>query len=300
MPTSTANYGLQKPIVNSAIDQDLWGGELNSDLDSIDTLLRSGIATTVQTVQTSSFSASASISVKYLYPCDATSGAVVVTLPAAATAGNGAVVYIKKTDASANLVTPTRSGSDTIDGATTYNIAGQYQVVAFVSNGVSAWYVLEDGQITLSDATTTVKGITTLATTAQLITGTDTTHAVTVTAILNAIGFSSYFASAPQIITIGGALTIAHGLPRTPIKHEVVLVCQTGEFGYTTGDILFWNSMHPIGATTAGEGVSVRVNSTNILIRYGNDVPFYALRGDNGAAVSLTSANWKIIFRVWA
>ena len=86
MPTSTTNYALQKPLVNNAVDLDLWGYELNTDLDDIDTLLKSGITTAVQSSQTTGFTASASISVKNLYPCDATGGAFAATLPAAATA----------------------------------------------------------------------------------------------------------------------------------------------------------------------------------------------------------------------
>lgn len=39
MPNFTPNYNLAKPIVNSAVDQDLWGGELNGDMDIIDTTM---------------------------------------------------------------------------------------------------------------------------------------------------------------------------------------------------------------------------------------------------------------------
>ena len=40
MPTLTPNYGFQKPLVNNATDADLWGGQLNSNWDDIDTLLK--------------------------------------------------------------------------------------------------------------------------------------------------------------------------------------------------------------------------------------------------------------------
>jgi microcystin-dependent protein len=39
MPTLTTTYGLYKPLVNNPVDQDLWGGFLNTNMDSIDTLL---------------------------------------------------------------------------------------------------------------------------------------------------------------------------------------------------------------------------------------------------------------------
>lgn len=40
MPTYTTNYGLAKPLVADAIDEDLWGGYLNDDMDTIDTYLK--------------------------------------------------------------------------------------------------------------------------------------------------------------------------------------------------------------------------------------------------------------------
>lgn len=40
MSTVTPNYGLIKPGVNDPTDQDLWGGYLNQDLDTIDTVMK--------------------------------------------------------------------------------------------------------------------------------------------------------------------------------------------------------------------------------------------------------------------
>ncbi len=40
MPTYTSNYNLAKPLVNSAVDQDLWGAEVNSDMDIIDSTMK--------------------------------------------------------------------------------------------------------------------------------------------------------------------------------------------------------------------------------------------------------------------
>ena len=39
MPNSTTNYGFNLPIVNSAVDEDLWGDQLNSNWGDIDGLL---------------------------------------------------------------------------------------------------------------------------------------------------------------------------------------------------------------------------------------------------------------------
>lgn len=139
MPTQTANYDLEKPLVNNATDQDLWGGYLNDDMDSIDTLLRVGITMSYQASQTSSFSPDASISVKKLYPCNATGGGFTATIPAAATAGNGATVFIKKTDSSANVVTLAPTGADTLDNEASLSLTVQNSLYGLVSDGVSNW-----------------------------------------------------------------------------------------------------------------------------------------------------------------
>lgn len=39
MPTYTTNFNLAKPLVNNATDESLWGGYLNTDLDSIDNIM---------------------------------------------------------------------------------------------------------------------------------------------------------------------------------------------------------------------------------------------------------------------
>lgn len=39
MPNLTTNYSFNKPLVNDATDEDLWGGYLNDNWDSVDSLL---------------------------------------------------------------------------------------------------------------------------------------------------------------------------------------------------------------------------------------------------------------------
>lgn len=71
---------------------------------------------------------------------DATGGAVVVSLPTAA-AGSGHVFTVKKTDLSANAVTVTANGVETIDGSTTQPLSSQWQSVTVVSSGL-AWFII--------------------------------------------------------------------------------------------------------------------------------------------------------------
>lgn len=82
------------------------------------------------------------ISIDY-YQCDAASAAFALTLPAANLV-RGIPIIVKKTDSSANAVTVTANGSETIDGATTYALSSQYKYVRLVSNG-AGWDVIGAG-----------------------------------------------------------------------------------------------------------------------------------------------------------
>ena len=75
---------------------------------------------------------------------DATAGAITITVPLATEHPTRSFI-IKKIDASANAVTPTRSGADTIDGATSLTLSAQYDAVEIESDG-SAWYVVTDNR----------------------------------------------------------------------------------------------------------------------------------------------------------
>ena len=71
---------------------------------------------------------------------NALTNSVTITLPPAASLP-GYRFYIKRIDGSVNPCTVMRSGSDTIDGQTSFTIDQQYTAVMLVSNG-SAWYIL--------------------------------------------------------------------------------------------------------------------------------------------------------------
>jgi hypothetical protein len=71
---------------------------------------------------------------------DASGGAFAVTLPSASSCP-GREYRIFKSDASANAVTVTRAGSDTINGANTFPLGTQYKFVVVQSDGNSLWMV---------------------------------------------------------------------------------------------------------------------------------------------------------------
>jgi hypothetical protein len=108
-----------------------------------------------------------------VYLANATSGAFTVTLPAVAGLPAGWRVSVIKTDSSANAVTIDGNASETINGAATIALNRQYEHVSLVTNG-SAWFTEGWGL-----GTTAGPGLVELATTTEVLTGTDTARAVT-------------------------------------------------------------------------------------------------------------------------
>jgi len=127
-------------------------------------------------------------------------------------------------------------------------------------------------------------------------------------AVFEQLGYSTtsrVFVSAEYAIGSGTSYTIPHGLSIaasdiTKTDFEIFLVCKTAELGYAVGDIVRFDSMHPTSASTAGVGIVVIIDSTNIKIKFGNNSPngIYALSFATGAPTGFTTANWKVIFKL--
>lgn len=130
MSTTTTNFSLIKPGINDPTDQDLWGGYLNGDLDSIDNILKGWLYTSISGVTTVT-----AADAKKFYAADATGGGYNVTLPSGVPGGFS--VTVKKIDASSNGVTIV----GTIDGATNLILTTQYDSVQLVYTG-TAWFTL--------------------------------------------------------------------------------------------------------------------------------------------------------------
>ena len=88
-----------------------------------------------------------------LFLGNATSAAFTFTLPAAASAGDGFRVAIKKTDATANAITIDGNASETIDGATEIYLTQEDQVVTLVCDA-SNWHVAAEGASKVTDSIT--------------------------------------------------------------------------------------------------------------------------------------------------
>ncbi len=76
----------------------------------------------------------------YVILCNATSGAITVTLPDASN-NNRRIYNIKKTDSSGNSITIDGNASETIDGILTKSLDVQYESLTIICDG-SNWYIL--------------------------------------------------------------------------------------------------------------------------------------------------------------
>lgn len=98
-----------------------------------------GASTTINTtIRTTSFTPLAN----EINLLDPSGGAFAVTVPAASTFNNGDVLGFKYSVASAQTVTLNRSGSDTIEGFTSYTMNQPRGALIFKSDGVDKWWAV--------------------------------------------------------------------------------------------------------------------------------------------------------------
>ena len=295
MPTLTTNFSLNKPVVNSATDEDLWGGYLNDNMDTIDSTLKVARDSIIRTISGSD-SVVAGDRNKTLY-VSASAGVATITLIAAATAGDGYQVTIKKSDSTANAVVIDGNASETIDGATTYSLASQYASVILMSDG-SNWLIkaYKTTASAVASASTTAEGIIEIATAAEVIAGSSTTLAVTPGHMKTALGFSTYYESAEQSIALSSATELTHSLGSIPKFMQVEFVCKTTDVGYAAGDRISVNDLR--GDSTGNMGLITGYSTTKIFITVGASLRL--LNKSTGSSGAMTEANWRIVARAWA
>ncbi len=114
-------------------------------------------------------------------------------------------------------------------------------------------------------------------------------------------GFSASFLSAEQVITAGGALTIAHGLGAAPRLLQVYIKCLSAELGYSVGDFLSVNSAPVSNSTADNFGYSLVFDATNLTIRWGSNANVLIVnRKDTGAGSGIDATKWGAYFGAWA
>lgn len=140
MATTTTNFSFTKPAVNSAVDQDQWGTQLNQNLDDLDSyLLTARDAVPVAATSTDTLDSTDRNKIVY---CTST-GAYTVNLPSS-TIGSGFGVTIYKADTSTNynIITIDGSSNQTVGPSTTYTLNAPGDAVSLVASGSTAgWYL---------------------------------------------------------------------------------------------------------------------------------------------------------------
>ncbi len=296
MPALTTNYSLNKPLVNNATDQDLWGGYLNDNFDTVDGKLKLGIDR-IKRVVTGTDSLVAGDRKKIIL-CDATSAAFTFTLLAAATAADGFEVTIVKTDATANAVTLDGSGSETIGGALTFALSGQGDAATIVCDGTN-WHFTGNKTTpsAVPSASTSAAGIIEIATTAEAQAGSSAVLALTPSTMKAALGFSTYYDSGNQTLSASNQITLSHGLGSVPAIAYFYLVCTVTDLSYAVGDRLPLSALvQPISGTDPG--IVPAYNATQIIINTGSALRLTPNGG--GEASVMTLSSWRIVARAWA
>ena len=192
-----------------------------------------------------------------LIRADATSGAVTVTLVAAATAGDGFMLAIKKIDSSGNAVIIDGNASETIDGAATVTLSNQYEVAILICNGTS-WNIINSAA---AQSTTFAADNATDTAVTNIITIQHTTSGTPTAGIGTGILFNSESADespsnfgriafvsddvtggsedtflAVQSRTAGAALADSYKFKRTGVSNALITQANTAERTYTLPD----------------------------------------------------------------
>jgi len=115
---------------------------------------------------------------------------------------------------------------------------------------------------------------------------------------LNSTLTAQRFESSPQTITIGGQLTLAHGLGVQPKSYEAFLKCISVEANYDVGDETTPRE-NDTNDNGPGYGVALIIPNadiSNIYVRFGN-LKIMVLDKTTGDIRSITPAKWQLIVR---
>lgn len=142
--TATRSIRLSSGVdVNAILDEDNMSTDSETSLATqqsikayVDTEIAAAEGAPTVTVVSKTTDYAATATDNYIL-CDASSGQITITLPAAT---SGKILHIKKTDSSGNNVIIDGNGSETIDDELTKIITAQYTAIAIVSDG-SNWSI---------------------------------------------------------------------------------------------------------------------------------------------------------------
>lgn len=112
---------------------------------------------------------------------------------------------------------------------------------------------------------------------------------------ISGLTFTGKFTSSQQTVTLGGALTIAHGLGAIPFGVELWGVCTSADLGYSTNDTL---PLTGGGDAGTGIGISIVADATNLNVRYTTSTIAMIVK-NTGAFSSINLTKWKWVYKAY-
>lgn len=212
------------------------------------------------------------------------------------------------------------SGPSTVVQDPTTDISDTYWTVAFADVGAfltqaagDARYlqILNNGSdinnastfrtnLGILPATQTLAGLIEIATDAEVIAGVDTTRAVTPAGLTAAFAqqpFSRVFETGELTWSSGGQVgPIAHGLGGIPKFITYEYRCIIADAGYAVGDRVYVNQ--PAGQS-ASDGLATAADAINLTGRWGATRIGAFIGKVSGSITNLTSANWRVVVKVY-
>ena len=137
-----ASYDTATPANNTPAGTDSIGTNLDDHLRDMKKNIRFASNTPVQAAKVTAYTTTAGDHAQMIL-VDASASAVTVTLLAAATAGDGHRLCLKKIDSGTNFVIVDGNSAETIDGAAAITLSAQYQAIEIACDG-SNWQIEAD------------------------------------------------------------------------------------------------------------------------------------------------------------
>lgn len=114
---------------------------------------------------------------------------------------------------------------------------------------------------------------------------------------ISGLPFTKEYISSPQTITLGGQLTLSHGLGATPKLGASILTCITNDSPFTAGQEVMYNINGDLSSQSSA--MNVIRNSSNIVVRL-SSFGLGITNSTSGGSFTITPANWTITFLLWA
>ena len=140
------------------------------------------------------------------------------------------------------------------------------------------------------------------ASTAVTKTGTSTTTYVTPGGLYGALGMSQVYTTSQVPLStysgVGGSTTFTHSFGHLPVMVQGILVCTTGDLGYSVGDQV----VIPLQADLySGDGVNVKITTTTAVLYGTNNTTLFALMPatGTGSRAGITSSSWSIYLNIF-